>query len=96
MVPSEQDRTACLERTIARVVLAYVFEHPDARDTARGIGQWWVPRALARGVVSRHLAAALDDLVARGWLTADERVDAPAVYGVDRSKLTVIKRFLES
>jgi hypothetical protein len=31
-----------LKTEIAREILAYLLDHPDAQDTLDGISQWWV------------------------------------------------------
>lgn len=29
---------------VARAILNYFYEHPDAKDTLEGIAQWWLAR----------------------------------------------------
>jgi predicted transcriptional regulator with HTH domain len=29
---------------VARAILNYLYEHPDAKDTLEGIAQWWLTR----------------------------------------------------
>lgn len=75
---------------IAQDVLAYLTEHPDARDTLEGIAEWW----LLERCVQRRLAdlkRALDDLVDEGLVVRERRADSSVCYYVDRGKLPTIR-----
>jgi hypothetical protein len=74
-------------------VLQYLVDHPDAKDTVQGIVRWWLPRGLAAWE-EEAVQAALNALVARGWLTQRQTTTSPQLYGVNKEKLEVIKAFL--
>ena len=71
----------------------YLTEHPDAKDTMQGILQWWLPGNLVdweEGAVQE----ALDELVARGWLTQRQTTPSQQLYGLNREKMEEIQTFL--
>lgn len=55
------------EDELARAVLAYLAEHPQAMDTVEGIARWWLMRQQVRANITM-LMRVLDDLTARGRL----------------------------
>ena len=61
---------------LAKAVLAYLAECPNAEDTAAGVTEWWLMRQRVRDQVEA-VTRVLTDLVARGVLsetgTGDER-----------------------
>jgi len=78
---------------IARQILAYLAEHPDARDTLDGIAQWWL---LERHIVEGTSAVkeALADLVSEGWIIAHESLDSRVHYQVEPSRHKEIQNLL--
>ena len=74
-------------------MLQYLVAHNDAKDTAHGIMQWWLIGAEARLRVI-DLNTALEDLVARGWITATTVGHGPTLYGLDRTRLHEIQEYL--
>jgi hypothetical protein len=78
---------------LIRHLLRYLLEHPGAKDTLQGILQWWLPRGRGeRG--EEEVQEALDELVARGWLTRRQPPPSQTLYGVNREKLEEIKAFV--
>jgi hypothetical protein len=77
---------------IQRDVLAYVLAHPDARDSADGIRNWWLTGAL-RGIAAAEVRRALDELVRRRWISMTGR-EPYTSYGVERDRLGEIRTFL--
>jgi hypothetical protein len=72
---------------LARQILRYLREHPEAQDTVEGIMVWWVSeRAIKHWLpqVRRSLAV----LVARGYLEKRMTVDGRVFYRVDPSRPT--------
>jgi len=70
---------------LARHILRYLREHPEAQDTVEGIMVWWVSeRAIKHWLpqVRRSLAA----LVARGYLEKRKTVDGHVFYRVNTSR----------
>lgn len=68
---------------IAGEILAYLAEHPDARDTLEGIVQWWL---LEQEIKKRaaEVKAALDDLVLEGLVIEERGADAQTHYLLNR------------
>jgi hypothetical protein len=64
---------------LARRILAYLDENPDANDTCEGIAEWWL---LEREIRERQaqVEQALAELVAEGWVIASRRADARVHY----------------
>lgn len=80
---------------IAREILAYLFEHPDARDTLEGIMEWWL---LERNVRRQRdlVAAALQDLVDRNLvLSQDVRGYSESTVQLNPDKKTEIESYLK-
>ena len=78
---------------LAREILAYLSDHPDARDTVEGIATWWVA---SRGVEadSPAVRVALADLVIRGFVVESRRRNSRIHYRVNRSRLEEIRDLL--
>ncbi len=66
---------------LCEAVLDYLERHPGAKDTVEGIHSYWLPDELRR---TRRvlLQAALDELVARGWLVASRTGTSGRLYGI--------------
>ena len=60
-------------------ILRYLRAHPQAADTVAGIVAWWVPRHLHAEAVER-VQAALDELVAQGWVEKITLIDGTVLY----------------
>src|SRR5271165_1534266 len=70
---------------LARHILRYLREHPEAQDTVEGIMVWWVSeRAIKHWLpqVRRSLAA----LVSRGYLEKRRTVDGHVFYRLNTSR----------
>ena len=74
-------------------ILHYLTEHPEAKDTIQGILQWWLPGDLVEWEEG-DVQAALDALVARGWLMQRQTALSQKLYGLNREKLEEIQVFL--
>jgi hypothetical protein len=75
--PEEKDE-------IARAILAYLEEHPDAQDTLEGIVRWW----LLEQKISYHSARvrdALAELVRTGFLVESRNDGSGTRYHLNRS-----------
>jgi hypothetical protein len=68
---------------IADEILAYLAEHPDARDTLEGIVQWWLLEQEIKKWAA-EVKAALDDLVVEGLVIEERGVDARTHYRLNR------------
>jgi hypothetical protein len=77
------------------LLLEYLCSHPDAKDTAEGIANWWL-RARGADVDQRDVKEALNDLVATGWLTATGSLSSHRIYGLNQLRRTELQQLLES
>jgi len=82
MSRDEQGDSAERVLQIKQEVMSYLVQHPDAKDTAAGIMQWWLPAGVRR---SSTLAQALEELLHSGWITASS-FGGTTVYGLDRTR----------
>ena len=82
------------ESNIGYEILTYLAEHPDSRDTLKGIAQWWL---LARGVSYQmgQIKEALADLVSKEWILEYKSVSSEIRYGTNRNKYDEIRAFLK-
>jgi hypothetical protein len=78
---------------VIQKILSYLVDHPDAKDTIQGILQWWLSHG---GTPWRQeeVQAALDGLVARGWLTHRHTPSCQMLYGMNIDTLEEIREFL--
>jgi hypothetical protein len=91
MAPKEKRSAA---DQVIREILEYLSEHPEAKDTVRGVLRWWFPKG-GVGWGEEEVQKALDHLVSRGWLTERETTRSQKIYGMNRDRLEEIKRFLQ-
>ena len=71
---------------VARQILAYLKEHPNAADTVDGILEWWLPRQSLveqRQVVER----ALRNLVNRDLIRVVDSADSRKHYQLNLKRL---------
>lgn len=67
------------EDFMCAAIVAYLRDHPEAQDTARGIAQWWLPeRGVSPGV--QDTERALERLVAEGRVLARMAADGRRHY----------------
>ena len=64
---------------LSGAILCYLRAHPQAADTADGIMEWWLPRHHHAEAVER-VQAALDQLVAQGWVEKIVLVGGTVLY----------------
>ena len=79
------------QHALMSVILSYFIDHPEAKDTAEGVFQWWIPK----GEVDyryEDVIEALNELVRRGWLT--KRVPAQNIFGLNKARTGEIQLFL--
>jgi hypothetical protein len=78
---------------VARKILAYLAEYPDAQDTVEGIVEWW----LLEQKIKHHAAQvkdALAELVAQGLILERTGKDARIHYRMNRRKSGEIRALL--
>ena len=78
---------------VIRHILQYLTTHPDAKDTLRGVLQWWLPREPA-GWEEKDVQEALEALVAKGWVTQRRLPSAQILYGLNQTKREEVRAFL--
>ena len=82
-------------RPIIRKILHHLIEHPEAKDTRKGIVRWWVSDA---GVERREeeVQQAIDWLVAQNWLVKRDTTSSQTIYGMNRTRLEAIEELLKT
>jgi len=82
------------ETDIARDVLAYLSEHPLARDTLEGVVEWWLLQQHVQRWTPR-VEAVLAKLVSEGLLLEHKDQDKRSHYQLNQSNLEAIREFLD-
>jgi hypothetical protein len=79
---------------IAREILAYLVDHPDAQDTLEGVVQWWL---LERKIKywTKMVKQTLAELVAKGFILEHRGEDAQIRYRLNTDKHERIRAFLK-
>jgi len=80
---------------LLREILRYLVAHPKAKDTIRGIEQWWLSKSVSLEA-KRKLEESLDLLVSKDWLIERCSPQSETIYSLNESKLSEIKQFLET
>ena len=80
---------------VAWLVLGYLCSHPEAKDTADGVGKWWLS---AEGIETdaEAVRAALGYLVERRWLISIAGYSGSQIYGLNQERKSVLQQFLQS
>lgn len=80
---------------VARRVLEYLAERPDAQDTLEGIVEWW----LVKQRIAEQTAAvreALEELVSEGLLVSRADSSARTFYSLNRLRAEDISTYLKT
>jgi hypothetical protein len=80
---------------VAWLVLGYLCSHPEAKDTADGVGKWWL-RAEGIETDAEAVRASLCYLVERRWLISIAGNSGSQIYGLNQERKTVLQQFLQS
>jgi len=78
---------------IARAILDYLLEHPDAQDTLAGIAEWWLPEEKIK-TRSAVVKDALDQLVAKSLVLERRGKDLQTHYRINVQRLEEIQRLV--
>ncbi len=70
---------------IGNEILAYLVDHPNARDTLAGIVDWWLLERQIKLQTTR-VKEALSDLVAKGLILEKKGLNSQIHYRVNRSE----------
>ncbi len=76
-------------------LLHYWLNHPAAKDTLSGIRRWWLPGPMTAWDEDA-VQAALDALVARGWITQRQLPSGQTLYGLKQDKIEELRAFLHT
>ena len=82
-----------LPSEVMRWVLEYLISNPEAKDTAEGILEWWIPKGYPE-LGNEDVEKILDLLVLKGWLTARAVTQQEQIYGLNRKLIDQIKHYL--
>jgi hypothetical protein len=82
--------------TMAREIMSYWLERPDAKDTIEGIQKWWLLRKNVPQRKRADVQGALDSLTSKGWLIKREIAPSTNLYGINPERIDEIKEFLRS
>ncbi|MGH7600929.1 MAG: hypothetical protein ACREOI_31615 [bacterium] len=85
---------AIAKSAIALRILAYLEEHPDARDSLEGIVEWW----LLEQEIKNHtivVREALDELVTEGLIVEHQGESLRALFSMNPQKREEIQRLLQ-
>ena len=80
---------------VAWLILGYLCSHPDAKDTAEGIGRWWL-RGEGIDADTDVVRESLAYLVKRRWLTATGGSSGLTLYGLNKNRQYALRQFLQS
>jgi hypothetical protein len=83
------------EIEIARAILRYLKEHPDAKDTLDGIAQWWLLREWTERRVA-EVERAVSFLVAEELVLQTSRTGLLPYYEINNQKVDQISKLLQS
>ena len=78
---------------VARAILDYLHQHPDAQDTLAGIAEWWLADEVKTRTVT--IKAALDELIEKGFVLAQKGQDLQIRYRVNEQRLDHIEELLK-
>lgn len=78
---------------LARRILEYLADNPDANDTSEGIAQWWL---LEREIRDRQaeVARSLSELVSEGLLIANRSTGADTRFRLNPDRREEIETLL--
>ncbi len=79
---------------VARAILDYLRQNPNAQDTLAGIAEWWLPRQqITIGTTTVKEAIAL--LLADGLILEVKGKDSQSHYRINDRKWPQIEKMLE-
>ena len=78
---------------VAKAILAYLLEHPDAQDTLAGIAEWWLPEEEANTQLA-IVKNALDQLVAQELVLERHSKDLQTHYRINDQRLKEIEKLV--
>ena len=82
------------ESKIGNEILAYLVDHPNARDTLEGIVEWWLLEQQIKFQTAR-VKDALSDLVARGLILEKKGSNSQIHYRINQKKYKEIQELFK-
>jgi len=82
------------EFKIGNEILAYLIDHPNARDTLEGIVEWWLLEQQIKFQTAR-VKDALSDLVARGLILEKKGSNSQIHYRINQKKYKKIQELFK-
>lgn len=82
-------------RPIIRRILHHLVQHPEAKDTCKGIMRWWVG-AVERERRAEDVEQAINWLVAEGWLVKRDLRSSQTIYAMNQAKGGSIEELLKT
>lgn len=83
------------DNPVSWLILGYLCSHPDAKDTAEGVGRWWLHgRGIDMDADMSAVNGALDYLASRGWLNIIPSGSGKRIYGLNQARRNVLRHFL--
>jgi hypothetical protein len=79
---------------IGNEILAYLVDHPNAKDTLEGIVEWCLLRRQIKFQTAR-IKDALSDLVATGFILEKKGSNSQIHYRVNQSRFEEIKKIVK-
>lgn len=70
---------------IARELLVYLFENPNATDTLEGINEWWLLESKLE-ISKADVKAALEQLTAEGFIIKQTGSDSRVRYRINNDR----------
>ena len=84
-----------LKSEVAREILAYLSDHPEARDTLEGIVHWWMLERKIRSQIAL-VREAIKELVEEGFLLEEPIPGAKKSYQVNLKRQDEIQRLVRT
>ena len=78
---------------VARAILQYLHNNPDAQDTLAGIAEWWLPKRITTQATT--VKEALELLIAHELILEVKGKDAQCHYRINDRKRAQIETMLE-
>ena len=89
----DEEASAAKAREIARAILRYLETYPAAKDTLRGIAQWWLWPELPEQRLE-DVERAVATLLSERLILETRRQGLPPYYGANPQRRKVISRIL--
>ena len=91
----EDDESRGEQLRLIREILEHVAKHPDAKDTAEGIHNFWLSRQTAHQSRDKVREALKYLVEKKGWLTKKVSGAAVTLYGLNKDRAHEVESFLE-